>query len=304
MYRLLILLVLGGAAWISQGCSMKSVAVGMTADIMMDGQAAMEEEQDLEFAESSMPASIKMIEGLLKADPGNQDLLIFMAKSYGGYAFAFMEDRYEALQEDSPQKAKHFKQKAERFYSRGKKYALQVLKYQNWNFKESLSKDFQTFEKSLEGFSESDAPALFWTAYNWGNWINLNLHSPEAIADAPKMEKLMSLVLQMNESFYFAGPHLFYGAYYGGRPPMLGGNLEKSKAHFEKALQLTDRKFLITHVLYAQYYAVQKQDQILFQKLLKEVLDAPDDIFPEQGMVTQLAKQKARRLSARQGALF
>ena len=59
---------------------MKSVAVGMTADIMMDGQAAMEEEQDLEFAESSMPASIKMIEGLLKADPGNQDLLILMAK--------------------------------------------------------------------------------------------------------------------------------------------------------------------------------------------------------------------------------
>ncbi len=283
---------------------MKTLAVRMTADILSEGSAAFEEESDLELAEHSISANLKVIEGMLKSDPSNETLLILLARSYGGYAFGFIEERYLEWKEKDPPKAEHFKHRAEVFYLRGKDYALQALKQSNSQFEAALSGDFETFENALLGFGHSDVPALFWTAYNWGNWLNLNLNSPEAIAVAPKVERMMKKVVELDENYFFSGPHLFYGVYYGARPPMLGGDKAKSKMHFELALKLTDRKFLMTHVLYAQYYAVQMQDAQLYTKLLKEVLDAPDTIYPEQNLITQLAKKKAQRLLAAKSKFF
>ncbi len=286
------------------GCSIKTMAVRTTADILADGSAAFEEESDLELAEHSISANLKVIEGMLKADPTNETLLVLLARSYGGYAFGFIEERYLELKEKDPKKSDYFKHRAEVFYLRGKDFALKDLEQSNSAFPEALTSDFETFEKVLEDFGHSDVPALFWTAYNWGNWLNLNLQSPEAIAMAPKVERMMKKVLDLDENYFFAGPHLFYGVYYGARPPMLGGDKAKSKTHFELALKHTERKFLMTQVLYAQYYAVQTQDERLYGKLLKEVLDAPDTIYPEQNLITQLAKKKAQRLLAAKSKLF
>ena len=241
---------------------------------------------------------------MLKSDPSNSTLLILASKSYGGYAFGFIEDHYLEWKEKDPSKSNIFKARAERFYIRGKNYALRILEEESLDFSQALNSDFETFEKSLSDFGKSDVPALFWTAYNWGNWINLNLQSPEAIAIAPKVERMMNRVMELDETYFFAGPHLFFGAYYGARPPMLGGNKAKSKTHFEAALKLKDRKFLMTQVLYAQYYAIQTQDEHLFQKLLNEVMQAPEDIYPEQNLITQLAKKKAKRLLENKKAFF
>lgn len=282
---------------------MKMLAVDVTADIMVDGAKAIEEESDLTLADTAIAANIKMLEGLLKASPRNETLRILCSKSYGGYAFAFMEDAYEEFQKRDSKKAKEYKERANLFYERGKSYALSILE-ENKKFKQALGSHFEAYEAQVNDLDRSDIAPIFWTAYNWGNWINLNLHSPQAIADAPRMELLMQKVLAWDESYFFAGPHLFYGAYYGSRPPMLGGNLLKSKEHFERALTLTNRKFLIAQVLYAQYYAVQAQDKKLFDALILEVLEAPDTIFPEQSLITQLAKKKAYRLRAQRFQLF
>ena len=283
---------------------MKMLAVDTTADIMAEGSKAFEEENDLEFAEASITGNLKVLEGLLKSSPENKTLLLLLSKSYGGYAFAFLEDHYEELKPKDLEKAEYYKKRAGNFYLRGKDFGMRLLTQKNSNFEEILSKDFQTFEKEVSSFGENAVEALFWGGYNWGNWVNMNLHSPEAIVVAPKVERMMARVLELDEKYYYGGPHLFYGVYYGGRPPMLGGDLKKSKEHFEKALKFTQRKFLMTQVLYAQYYAVQSQDQVLFTKLLTEVLHAKDDILPEQNLITQLAKKKARRLLARRGDLF
>jgi len=56
---------------------------------------------------------------------------------------------------------------------------------------------------------------------------------------------------------------------------MFGGDLEKSKLHFETALRLSDGKFLLTYVYYARTYAVQAQDEALFEELLTKVRETP-----------------------------
>lgn len=284
-------------------CSIKSIALNVTADLFEEGQSAFEEESDLELAEQSMGANLKVLEALLKSSPDHEGLLVLLSKSYGGYSFAFVEDAYDEWKTENETKSALYKERASRFYLRARDFSFKVLN-EDSGFKNTLEKDFFTFEKSLADFDRDDVPALFWTAYNWGNWINLNLHSPAAIADAPRVERLMNRVLALDESYFFAGPHIFYGVYYGGRPSMLGGNHPKARGHFEKALKLTKRKILIIQVLYAQYYAIPTGNEELFEGLLGEVIKADDQIYPEQNLITQLSKKKARRLLARKSDLF
>jgi len=111
-------------------------------------------------------------------------------------------------------------------------------------------------------------------------------------------------MLELDASYHFAGPHLFFGVFYGGRPKILGGNPDKSRQHFEMCLKLTERKYLITQLLYAKIYAVQIQDRELFKKLLSEVLAAPVDILPEQRLANAVAKMKAQTLLESADDLF
>ncbi len=294
------------SALMLSSCSFKSIALNITADLFEEGQSAFEEESDLQLAEQSMGANLKVLEALLKSSPDHEGLLVLLSKSYGGYSFAFVEDAYDELKTENETRAGFHKERASRFYLRARNFSFRVLK-EDADFKNALERDFSTFatfERSLANFDRDDVPALFWTAYNWGNWINLNLHSPAAIADAPRVERLMNRVLDLDENYFFAGPHIFYGVYYGGRPPMLGGNPSKARNHFEKALKLAKRKILITQVLYAQYYALPTGNEELFEGLLGEVIKADDQIYPEQNLITQLAKKKARRLLARKSDLF
>jgi hypothetical protein len=56
---------------------------------------------------------------------------------------------------------------------------------------------------------------------------------------------------------------------------MYGGKPEVSRKHFERALTLNKRLFLLTHVSYAQTYARIIFDRELYLKLLTEVIEQP-----------------------------
>ena len=87
-------------------------------------------------------------------------------------------------------------------------------------------------------------------------------------------------------------------------PPALGGKPEKAKDYFERCLAINKGKFLMTQVFYAKSYAVQVQDQELYESLLKKVIEAPSDILPSATFPNAVAKQKARRLLAKSNELF
>ena len=57
-------------------------------------------------------------------------------------------------------------------------------------------------------------------------------------------------------------------------------------------------------VLYAEYFALQRQDRQAFHDRLSATLSAPDDLLPEMALANAVAKRKARDLLAREGDLF
>jgi hypothetical protein len=105
----------------------------------------------------------------------------------------------------------------------------------------------------------------------------------------------MLRVVELDESYYYGGAHLFLGAYYSSRPAMYGGKPQLSREHFERALAISNRKFLLTLVTYAETYARMVFDKTLYENLLTEVLDQPLD-DNEMASSNKLAQVMAKKL--------
>ena len=71
------------------GCSTSQLAVQATLPLVESQIMAMQEERDPDLAEKAFPASLKMLEGLLKQDPENVWILENLAEGFCGYAFSF-----------------------------------------------------------------------------------------------------------------------------------------------------------------------------------------------------------------------
>jgi len=271
------------------GCSIQKIAVKSTTGLLVNGLAAINEESDLILAEQAIASNLKLLEALIKSDPGNSKLLLMAAVGYTGYALGFVED-------ESPKRASVF-------YLRAKNYAMAVVE-KNTTFKGIFNQGIGQLQNALTTSKKSDVPGLFWLANSWGSYINLNKTDVNSLADLPKIEIIMQRVLELDETFYFGGPHLFLGSILASKPAIFGGNPKKAKEHFEACLRINENKFLMTKYLFAKTYAVQAQERELFKKLLTEVLEASGNILPEQCLANEIAKRKAKALLAQEDDLF
>ncbi len=75
-------------------------------------------------------------------------------------------------------------------------------------------------------------------------------------------------------------------------------------SHLDRASELTGGTFLLVPLFIADPFAVQTQDRALFETQLRLILDAPDDLLPEQRLLNQIAKARARLLMERINELF
>jgi len=279
----------------AQACTPKKIASDLTSQIFRDGSPSFEMEPDPEIAEMSGIPLLKVIEAFHYDNPNNKTYRILLARGYATYGFAFLEWNMLRTQNVEPEIYEKNFRRAKQFYSKGKEHSLDVLKKRN-SFAKALNKDLASYKKAVNQFGKNDVPTLFWAAFNWGSLINLSKDSPSSIAELPKVEALMRRVLELDENFYYGGPNLFFGVYYGARPKMFGGDPEKSRLHFEKAIKAYERKFLLAQVTYAMTYAVQYQDRALFESLLNEVLSANPAALPEQRLGNEIAQRKAKWL--------
>ncbi|MEX0602137.1 MAG: TRAP transporter TatT component family protein, partial [Bacteroidota bacterium] len=214
------------------GC-VQTIAIRTMGGILDYGLEAFNEESDLQLAKESLGSNLKLTEALVKGDPENADLLLLLAQGYSSYALAFVED------EDIP--------RARMFYLRGRDYGLRILR-QERGFRMVESGDLETFERALDRLSKDDVPAVFWTAFAWGSYINITRTDIEAFAALPRVNAMMAFVLKHDPSYYYGGAHTYFGSIIASTPAVLGGKPEIAKEHFEKAMSMTGGKFLTVHL--------------------------------------------------------
>ncbi len=251
------------------------------------GSSAIDEEADPAFAAEALPAQIKTLEALLKSDPGNVRILSLASQGYAGYALLFAEDSDPARARD--------------FYLRARNYGLRALERRG--YPGLASKTPAEIEAAVSRAGKGDVRALFWTGLSWAGWINLAKDDPAAVADLPRAVAVMKRALELEPDYYFGGPELFFGTYYG-RPRVFGGDPAKSKEHFEKAAAASGGRFLLTWVRYARVYAVSVQDKELYKSLLKRALDGAPDALPEARLANEVARRQAKAWLEKADELF
>jgi tetratricopeptide (TPR) repeat protein len=267
-------------ALLAGGCARLAVPV---ASSMLPGfTSAFFEECDLELAEASLPAELKLMEGLLKNDPGNTRVLSSLCMGFTGYTMLFVED-------ENPERASGL-------YLRAKTYGLRAMGIESVDSTRTL--DY------IKKVSPENIEMLFWTTMAWNAWVNLNLDKPAAIGESTLAEACLKRVLEIDADFYYGAPCVLMGSILAARPPMLGGNPDKAKAYFEKAIRLTGGKFLLASYYFARYYAVRIQDRKLFVKLVETIAQTNPDELKEACLINQAVKQKMAMLAEMEDELF
>lgn len=283
--------------FISSGCSIKRLVINSSALFMDDVVDEFLAESDLEFAKQAGPANLKLLDGLIKgSNYENDGLLIKGCKLYGMYAMAFFEDEGADKKE-----IKANMQRASNFYKRARDYGMRAM-LKNNDFKNAAEGSLDDFVKVMSAFGKEDIDMLFWTAFAWGSYVNLNRNSASDIADLPKVIAMINRVIELDTSYMYGIPHLFLIVTYS-MPAMFGGDLEKAKAEYQKIKIISGDKFVIADYYMAKFYAAQAQDKDMFEKLLQKVQDADNGLIQER-MFTQVAKRKAELLLLRKDDIF
>ena len=267
-----------------------TVAVNATTNIVDYGLAAIFEESDLDFAEKAIPGNLTLLEALYRAKDKDDDHLAFLlTEGYTGYTLGFVEDVDV--------------ERAKILYTRARDYGLKTLK-KNKQFAQAFDQDQTTFKKSLEQFSKTDVPMIFWTANAWGNLINVSISDPSVLGDLPKVNAMMEFVLKNDETYFYGSAHLYFATILATTPKNLGGKPDSARYHFEKCFEIGKNKFILPHLYMAKSYCVQMQDKVLFEKLLTTIAETSLEELPEQRLVNAIAKRKAKKLAERIDELF
>lgn len=285
MIKIFLLLIISSMLG---ACSIDQMLVRASVPLIESGVHALNQESDLKLAEDSIPTNLEILEGMIRIDPDNETLRVYAAQAYYGLSYGFNED-------NRPKRAINF-------YLRGLDHGLHALAISGYtNIKNSSMDELETM---LKNTSKDDVGALFWTASNWAKWIDQNRDKSESLIELPKPTALMQRVIELDETFYHGGAHIYFGVFYGGRSPMFGGNFEKSEVHFNRAREITNNKLLVADLLQAQYLSRQKQDREDFHNRLTKIIEAPEDLYPSLALLNQIAKRKAAMLLKKEHKWF
>ncbi|MFQ5992814.1 MAG: TRAP transporter TatT component family protein, partial [Nitrospiraceae bacterium] len=237
-------------------------------------------QNDLKTVRDGAPAYMLLIDGLIRENSDNVELHIIGAKLYGAYAGAFVEG-----------------ERARRLTTRARDYALHALCRQRTEMCGIATRPYGESVAMMELLERSDVPALYTLGTTWAGWIQTHSDDWNAIADLPKVKAIMQRVLELDEQFDRGGAHLYLGVLLTLQPPALGGKPAEAREHFERAIDLSDGRDLMTKVQFAKFYARLVFDRKLHDRLLQDVLSA-DSVEPDLTLRNTIAKEEARRLLA------
>lgn len=281
--RVSLLLILLLSIAVFNGCAIRQAVVrSATAPIIDGGFESMMAEDDLVLAKTSLESNLKLVEGLLVSDPNNRKLKLIAAQGFTAYSLAFVED-------ENPERAV-------RLYKRGRDYGNNWL-LDKYGVDLLAINNFEQFQAAVDKLPPEAVPGVFWLANSWASSLLLSLNDISAISNLPRVESLMRFVLEHDESYYFAGAHLFFGAYYGARSTFLGGSPEKARNHLDRQWELTEGNMLLGQFFRVKYVDLPALDGDSAQQHLEEILAADLDHFPEgTRLINRVAQAKAQRL--------
>ena len=261
------------------GCaSLLSSAMTGVADNISN---AMLDQVDPETAKAALPAYIVAVDGALQNDPDNADVLAAGALMYATYGGVFATEPV----------------RASRLTKRARSYAQRAMCIANEASCDWPAATYEDFVASLQEIESGDTDYVY--AYGVASLAYLRAHSDDwnSLAELPQIEALFYHYLDISGDEVNSGVYTFMGILLTLRPPALGGEPEKAREFFEKAIALTNGNDLGVKVEYAKGYAKLLYERELHDRLLHEVLAADPD-QPGYVLTNVMAQEEAQALLA------
>lgn len=236
---------------------------------------------------ASLDAAIAAWEEAARLDPARADIQLEMTYAY--YFLAHGHLRFDD-DEDGMKDA----------YDKGVDAAERAIYLLSPEFKDKI-KGGEDWEDAVTIIGKDAQPAIYWYATNLGKWALLDGFTT-ILANKDRAAAIMDHARQLDETFLHGAPHRYFGVY-RTKIPFPGGDMPASKTHFERAIEIQP-SYLETKVLFAENYAVKNQDEELFDRLIEEVLAAPDDVMPDLVPENEVAKRTAKKLKDEKDEYF
>ena len=262
---------------LGSGCA--TLVSNATQSFADDLSAVILNSEDPALVRDGAPAFLLLLDGLLGEDPQDAGLLASASSLNASYATAFVTD---------PVRQTLFANKAF-------DYALLAACKGLKNACGVRDREFDEFEGWVATLADKDVPLAYGLGTAWAGWIQANAADWAAIAELGKVKALMARVAQLNPGYEYGGPELYLGVFETLLPPAMGGKPDVGRAHFERAIELSEGKFLPAKVFFAQQYARLVFDRELHDSLLNEVISAEAQV-DGLTLINLIAKEQASAL--------
>ncbi|MBL4681531.1 MAG: hypothetical protein JKY88_12520 [Pseudomonadales bacterium] len=240
---------------------------------------------DIETVREGVPAYLLMIDSFLRSSPDNPDLLLAASNLNGAFSIFTSGERAELLTEKSLD------------------YALKAACIENKKLCGFQGLEYKVYQSVVDELNVKDVPITFSVGVAWAGWMQAHSSDWNAIAQLAKVKYLMSRVVELNEAYDNGGPHLYMGGLETILPASMGGQPEKGREHFERAIELSNGQYLMAKLVYAEQYAKLIFDKELHDRLLNEIL-AADPNVKDMTLTNTVAQQRARELLAESDDYF
>jgi predicted anti-sigma-YlaC factor YlaD len=286
---------------VATGCSVRRMAVNRLSDALAAGGTTFASEDDPELVKAAAPFSLKLMESLLDENPKHAGLLFATASGFTQYAYAFVQQDADEMEERDLAAATEMRARARKLYIRARNYGLRGLELKHRSFEKALRSDPKS---ALRAAQLDDVPLLYWTAVSWGAAISVSKDNPDLIGELPMVEALIDRALELDESFDHGAIHSFLVSYEMSRPGGEGKPEERARRHFERAMELSGGELAGPLVALAEAVSVKQQDVSRFKELLERALAINVDVKPESRLVNLVMQRRARWLLSRTDELF
>lgn len=270
------------------------MAVSGSSGLLYSASSDLETESNYDMFKIGVPGNLLLVEGLLSEAPENQNILSTLTKGYAGYAFAINET--DMLNEEWGElKTELGKSQALFNYTRAFHFGLRYLKIHKIELSALIAKINEPqgiihfLDRRLSA-DKRDLEVTLFTAQSFAALINLQKDNISLVAQLPVAKAMFDWVCMKDPKINYGTCDIFYGAYEAGRPKMLGGNPEKGKDIFLRAIENHPHNWLI-RMSYMQYYLIPQNDKEGFDQQVEYFKGKQDEFNAFHVYSSEFAKE-------------
>ena len=283
------------------GCSARQYALNRSADALAGSGSSFATDDDPELIRDAAPFSLKLMDSVLAETPTHVGLLTAAAKSYTQYAYVFVQQEGEVLEDTDVARAAARFDRARKLYARARDYALRGLEAAHPGISSALASNPRA---ALARTTRDDVALLYWGAVATGAWIGLSKDTPAAVAQLPVVEAMIDRALALDESWDAGAIHTFLIAFEDNRAQRAANPAAAARKHFERAVALSQGMQAGPYVAFAESVAVTAQDRAQFKGLLKQALAIDVNARPQWRLANVVMQRRSRWLLSRTDQLF